>query len=75
MYGIQGKMARVALSLSIKEIAKLADVSTNTISRLEAGEELKPRTIDAIQTAFENAGVEFIAENGGGAGVRSKKDL
>lgn len=73
MNGIQSKIARVALSLSIKEIAKLADVSTNTISRHEAGEELKPRTIDAIQTALEKASVEFIAENGGGVGVRLRK--
>jgi hypothetical protein len=43
------------------------------ISRLEAGEELKPRTVAAIRAALEAAGVEFIAENGGGAGVRLKK--
>ncbi|MCP4184443.1 MAG: helix-turn-helix transcriptional regulator [Hyphomicrobiales bacterium] len=72
MHSIQCKMARVALALSIKEIAKLAGVSTNTISRLESGEELKPRTIKAIQSVLENAGVEFISENGGGAGVRLK---
>ena len=29
--------------------------------------------ITAIQTALEDAGVEFIAENGGGAGVRLRK--
>jgi hypothetical protein len=27
----------------------------------------------AVQKALEKAGVEFIAENGGGAGVRMKK--
>jgi hypothetical protein len=27
----------------------------------------------AVQRALEKAGVEFIAENGGGAGVRMKK--
>lgn len=27
----------------------------------------------AIRTALESAGVEFIAENGGGAGVRLRK--
>jgi hypothetical protein len=27
-------------------------------------------TLFAIQTAFETAGIEFIAENGGGAGLR-----
>jgi hypothetical protein len=29
--------------------------------------------IDAIRTALESAGVEFIAENGGGSGVPLKK--
>jgi len=28
---------------------------------------------DAVQKALEKAGVEFIPENGGGAGVRLKK--
>jgi len=32
-----------------------------------------PRTIAAIRAALESAGVEFIAENGGGAGVRLRK--
>jgi hypothetical protein len=30
-------------------------------------------TIASIAKALEKAGVEFIAENGGGAGVRMKK--
>ncbi len=34
---------------------------------------LAPRTVEAIRAALEAAGVEFIAENGGGAGVRLKK--
>jgi predicted transcriptional regulator len=66
-------MARTALSLGVKELADLADVSTNTISRLEAGEELKPRTVAAIRAALESAGVIFVGENGGGPGVRLRK--
>jgi hypothetical protein len=54
-------------------LAVIAKVAQATISRLEAGEELKERTVDAIQRALEAAGVEFIPENGGGAGVRLKK--
>jgi hypothetical protein len=30
-------------------------------------------TIAAIRAALESAGVEFIAENGGGAGVRLRR--
>ena len=73
MLPIQCRMARTALNLGVKELAELANVSTNTVSRLEAGEELKPRTVAAIRHALESAGVEFIAENGGGAGVRLRK--
>lgn len=74
MNATQCKMARVAVNLGVRDLAALAAVSPNTIARLERGEELKQSTIDSIRTALENAGIEFIAENGGGAGVRVKKD-
>lgn len=70
---VQSKMARVALDITGKQLADMAGVSLNTINRLEAGDELKPRTVAAIRAALEAAGVEFIPENGGGAGVRLKK--
>lgn len=75
MNAMQCKMARVATSLGIRELAALADVSPNTISRLERGEELRPSTIEAIRAALEAAGVEFIPENGGGLGVRLRSTL
>jgi hypothetical protein len=45
-----------------------------TVHQLEAGV-TQPRraTLDVIRRAFENAGVEFIDENGGGPGVRLRK--
>jgi transcriptional regulator with XRE-family HTH domain len=67
----QSRMARAALQLGIREVAKLAKVAPSTISRLEAGETLQPRTADAIQHALEKAGVVFI--NGDQPGVRLKK--
>ncbi|MCI2007425.1 MAG: helix-turn-helix domain-containing protein [Acetobacter peroxydans] len=66
-------MARVAVGWGVRELAAVADVSPNTIARLERGEELKASTIEAIRSALEAAGVEFIPENGGGAGVRLKR--
>ncbi len=66
-------MARAALELGVRELAEMAKVSTNTLMRFERGEVLKDRTTDAIRAALEAAGVEFIAENGGGPGVRLKK--
>lgn len=66
-------MARAALNLGVRDLAELAKVSPTTITKLEAGEELKPRTVDAIRAALENAGVIFVESNGEGPGVRLKK--
>lgn len=64
-------MARTALGLGVRELAQLAKVAPATVSRLEAGEALKERTVDAIQAALERAGVKFIgADHEGGPGVR-----
>jgi predicted transcriptional regulator len=65
--------ARALLRWSQADLAEAADVSVETIKRLElmAGE-LKTRleTVTRIKTALEMGGIEFVPENGGGAGVR-----
>jgi transcriptional regulator with XRE-family HTH domain len=63
-------MARAAVGLGVRELAALTRVSPDTIARFERGDILKDRTVEAIRTALEAAGAEFIAENGGGPGVR-----
>ena len=63
-------MARVALGWGVRELADIAQVSTQTITRLERGDHLKRTTIEAICRAFVEGGIEFIPENGGGPGVR-----
>jgi transcriptional regulator with XRE-family HTH domain len=68
---IQSKMARAALGLGVRELAGLAKVSPDTIARLERGELLRERTIDAIRAALEAGGVEFT--NGEQPGVRLRK--
>ncbi len=73
MLPIQCKLGRVAVGWGVRDLASAAGVSTQTVARLERGEALKESTISAIRAALEAAGVEFIAENGGGAGVRLKK--
>ena len=68
--------ARAILRLSQADLAKAASVSLETIKRLEAMHgELKVRldTVTRIKEALEKAGVAFIPENGGGAGVRLAK--
>lgn len=71
----QCRMARAGLGLGVRELASEAGVSTNTVTRLERGEELRPSTLEAIRSALEAAGVEFIEENGSGPGVRLRKLL
>ncbi len=73
MIPVQCKMARAGLDLSVRELAERARVSTNTVTRFENGEPLRDRTLDTIRDVFTAAGVEFIPENGGGAGVRLRK--
>ncbi|WP_395696626.1 helix-turn-helix domain-containing protein [Methylocella sp.] len=74
MKPVQLKMARAAVGWGVRELAEKAGVTANTISRIEGGADAKQSTIAAIRSALESAGVEFIAENGGGAGVRLRKD-
>jgi transcriptional regulator with XRE-family HTH domain len=70
----QCRMARAALQLGVRELATLAQVSAMTVTRFENGHSSgAPETLGAIQRALETAGVEFIPENGGGAGVRLKR--
>ena len=63
-------MARAALDWGVRELAEIAQVATQTITRLEQGDHLKPSTPQAIRAAFEAARIEFIPENGGELGVR-----
>jgi DNA-binding XRE family transcriptional regulator len=69
----QCRMARAALRMTVKQLAEIAEVSPDTVVRLEDGQELKPRTVAAIRAALEAAGVIFVDENGEGPGVRLKK--
>ncbi|NTG45283.1 helix-turn-helix transcriptional regulator [Rhizobium rhizogenes] len=72
MNAIQCKLARIAIGWGVRELAKAAHVSTQTISRLEKGEQLRPTTIADIKRVLEEAGIEFIPADGGGVGVRFK---
>ncbi|WP_354129829.1 helix-turn-helix domain-containing protein [Bradyrhizobium sp. RT3b] len=74
MLPVQCRMARAALGLGVREFAAAAKVSADTVARFERGEELKTRTVEALQHTLEAAGIEFIAENGGGPGVRLRKN-
>jgi transcriptional regulator with XRE-family HTH domain len=73
MKAIQLKMARAAVGWGVRELAKKAGVTANTVTRIENGADAKQSTMDRLQLALEAAGIEFIQENGGGPGVRVRK--
>ena len=71
----QLRAARGLLGWSQTELASRAGLSLPTVKRLEAG--FGPRVSDEarakLQRALEAAGIDFIEDNGGGAGVRFRK--
>ena len=72
----QLKAARHLIGWSQQELASAAGISLPTIKRLEAAEGWlggRQTTVEKIQAALEKAGIQFIAENGGGVGVRLRK--
>ena len=73
----QIKAARALLGISIVDFAKLAGIGFTTLVRLESSDGVPSgniRTFEAVQKAFEQAGVEFIGTPDKGAGVRWKLD-
>ena len=69
----QIKAARALLGWSQTDLAERSGVSAPTVKRLEASEgDVGGRieTAEALVAALKKAGIEFISENGGGAGVR-----
>lgn len=73
MNAAQCRMARAATGLGVRDLARQAGVSPDTVARLERGEDLRPATVDAIRAALEAAGVVFLPENGNGPGVALRK--
>lgn len=72
----QLRAARGLLRWSQQDLAAASGVSVPTIKRLEAMDgELTGNlsTLGSLERAIVDAGVLFIPENGGGAGVRLAK--
>ena len=71
----QIKAARVFLTWEQKDLAAASGLSLPTIQRMEKHgvERSSAGNAQRVQAALETAGVQFIAENGGGAGVRLRK--
>jgi ribosome-binding protein aMBF1 (putative translation factor) len=72
----QMRAARALLRWSAEDLASKSAVGVTTIRRAELTEHKTSMTTAndlAIRRALEDAGVEFIDENGGGPGVRLRK--
>lgn len=70
----QSRAARGLLEMTQQNLAKAAKVGLSTVKDFESGKRAPlPHNLDAIRVTLERAGVEFIPENGGGAGVRLVK--
>ena len=75
MKPMQCRAARAMIQMKQPELAKAAGLGLSTIVDFEKERRVvSDQAITAIRTALEEADVEFIDENGGGAGVRIKKN-
>ncbi|RAI45943.1 transcriptional regulator [Rhodoplanes roseus] len=69
----QIRAARALIKWTAEDLSRTSSVSLRTIRRAEIADNemtLTQANSLAIRRALEDAGVEFIDENGGGAGVR-----
>ncbi|HDZ73506.1 MAG TPA: XRE family transcriptional regulator [Aurantimonas coralicida] len=67
----QCRAGRAILDMKQPALAAAAGLGLSTVVDFERSRRsVSAEAISAIRSALETAGVEFIAENGGGAGVR-----
>lgn len=71
--GRQIAAARTLLSMGQTDLAAAASISVPTLKRMEASDGPAAgmaNNVRAVIAVLEAAGLEFIPENGGGAGIR-----
>ena len=69
----QCRAARALLNWTQAELAERVSISAVSIRAFEKGGEMRDSNLKLLRMTFEAAGVTFIPENGGGAGVRLSK--
>ena len=75
--GEQIRAARAVLRWKAIDLAEKAGVGLSTVQRAESVDGPAPMmraNMEAVRRALEAGGIEFIPENGGGAGVRLRKE-
>jgi transcriptional regulator with XRE-family HTH domain len=71
----QIKAARALLGMTATKLAELSGVAYTTVVRMESSEGIpsgQVKTLDSVQKALEEAGIEFLGSPEEGAGVRWK---
>jgi DNA-binding transcriptional regulator YiaG len=70
----QCRGARALLDMTQPQLAEVAQVGLSTVVDFERERRrVSEDAVEKMQLALNAAGVEFIDENGGGAGVRLRK--
>ena len=70
----QCRAARALLNMTQPDLAEAAGVGLSTVVDFERERRSVSRDLtDALRRALHSAGVDFINENGGGAGVRLRR--
>ena len=72
----QLRAARGILGWSQSDLSQASGVALSTVKRMESGSGLLrgiAQNVWKVQSSLEEAGVVFIDENGGGAGVRLRR--
>lgn len=62
---IQIRMARAAIGIGVRELAREAGISPATLSRVENGGSANASTLEAIARACRDRGVRFSADRNG----------
>jgi transcriptional regulator with XRE-family HTH domain len=70
----QCRAARALLDITQSQLARAAKLGLSTVVDFERRRRtLSNEAVKAMQAALQRSGVEFIEENGGGAGVRLRE--
>ena len=72
----QIRAARALLGISAEELGQMADIPHRTIQRFETAGGIPPSrsgTLERVQRALEDAGIEFIGDPVSSPGVRLRR--
>ncbi|TGR15128.1 XRE family transcriptional regulator [Mesorhizobium sp. M4B.F.Ca.ET.190.01.1.1] len=72
----QLRAARALIDWTREDLARASGLTVRTLARIESSQSApRETTLQALVSALEAAGIEFIPENGGGPGVRLSRRL